>query len=205
MYTIFYCHWIDPLLYYSEKIVLYLRQIQGEACLCKLNTENAFDQTDLSCNVERNSKVKLAMFEGNAKEKLPLPQRLNDNISCAFISDANLITLPIQLTLRLKCQSIDSKLSIRKVVLYQVHSSFYKHLILCNNANIWKKNYSNKILPTMSIELLDLWFQVQGSPFWTNLAVYCKTGIIIQSCSIGRICFWGVRRVFLLLEFLDIS
>ena len=27
----------------------------------------------------------------------------------------------------------------------------------------------------MSIESLDLWFQVQHSPFWINLAFACKT------------------------------
>ena len=31
------------------------------------------------------------------------------------------------------------------------------------------------MLPPVGIEPLDLWFQVQNSPFWTNLAFACKT------------------------------
>ena len=31
------------------------------------------------------------------------------------------------------------------------------------------------MLPPVSIESLDLWFQVQHSPFWTNLTFACKT------------------------------
>ena len=39
-----------------------------------------------------------------------------------------------------------------------------------------QKNSSNKVLPQwVSIEPLDLWFQVQHSPFWTNLAFAWKT------------------------------
>ena len=41
--------------------------------------------------------------------------------------------------------------------------------------NVKAKNFSNKMLPSVSIELLNLWFQVQQSPFWTNLAFTCKT------------------------------
>ena len=31
------------------------------------------------------------------------------------------------------------------------------------------------MLPPVSIESLNLWFQVQNSPLWTNLAFSCKT------------------------------
>ena len=31
------------------------------------------------------------------------------------------------------------------------------------------------MLPPVSIEPLDFWFQVQHSPFWTNLAFNCKS------------------------------
>ena len=31
------------------------------------------------------------------------------------------------------------------------------------------------MLPPVSIKSLDLWFQVQNSPLWTNLAFPCKT------------------------------
>ena len=31
------------------------------------------------------------------------------------------------------------------------------------------------MLPPVSIESLDIWFQVQHSPFWTNFAFACKT------------------------------
>ena len=37
------------------------------------------------------------------------------------------------------------------------------------------KKSSNKILPPVSIDSMDLLFQVQLSPFWTNLAFACKT------------------------------
>ena len=44
---------------------------------------------------------------------------------------------------------------------------------LCEN-----KNSSNKMLPPVGIEtrpLINLWFQVKHSPFWTNLSFVCKT------------------------------
>ena len=58
---------------------------------------------------------------------------------------------------------------------------FYKLDEIGNNANIgirgfttWKqKNSSNRILPLASIEpgpLINLWFQVEHSPFWANVA-----------------------------------
>ena len=37
------------------------------------------------------------------------------------------------------------------------------------------KKFSNKMLPSVSSELLNLCFQVQHSPFWINLAFACKT------------------------------
>ena len=60
---------------------------------------------------------------------------------------------------------------------------FLQTHIIDNNANIgirdfttWKqKKSSNKMLPLVSIEFLDLWFQVQHSSFWTNMAFACKT------------------------------
>ena len=59
---------------------------------------------------------------------------------------------------------------------------FYKLDETSNNANIGidqrlyyikTKNSSNKMLPPVTIEPFDLWFQVQHSPFWANLA--CAT------------------------------
>ena len=55
---------------------------------------------------------------------------------------------------------------------------FHKLDEIFHNANIgirgvttWKqKNSSNKMLPPLNIEPLDLWFQVQHYPFWANLA-----------------------------------
>ena len=38
-----------------------------------------------------------------------------------------------------------------------------------------KKKNSNKILPPVSIEPLDLWSQFQYAPLYTNLAFACKT------------------------------
>ena len=37
------------------------------------------------------------------------------------------------------------------------------------------KNSSNKMLPLVGIESLDIWFQVQYYIFWTNLVFACKT------------------------------
>ena len=44
-------------------------------------------------------------------------------------------------------------------------------------------NSSNKMLPHLSIEPLNLWFQVQHSPFSINLAFACKTETFGSLCS----------------------
>ena len=51
-----------------------------------------------------------------------------------------------------------------------------------NNGNIdirgfisWKQKNSVKNATLVSIEPLDLWFQVQHAPLYTNLAFTCKT------------------------------
>ena len=44
------------------------------------------------------------------------------------------------------------------------------------------------MLPPMSIEpepLINLWFQIQHSPFWTNLTLACKTETLVSSYSHG--------------------
>ena len=48
---------------------------------------------------------------------------------------------------------------------------------MANNANISMetKNSSNKMLSPSEDWTQDLWFQVQHSPFWANLALTCKT------------------------------
>ena len=70
------------------------------------------------------------------------------------------------------------------------HSSFYKHNI-GNNANIgirgfttWKqKNSSNKMLPPVSTESLDLWFQVKHFVFIVNISFACTTETSDSLCS----------------------
>ena len=57
-----------------------------------------------------------------------------------------------------------------------------------NNGNIcittWKmKNSVGKMLPPVSIEALDFWFQVWRSLFYINLTFACKTETL-GSCSI---------------------
>ena len=44
------------------------------------------------------------------------------------------------------------------------------------------KNSSKNVTP-VSIEPLNLWFQVQHSPFWTNLAFACKAETLVSLCS----------------------
>ena len=69
---------------------------------------------------------------------------------------------------------------------------FYKLDEIGNNANIgirgftiWKqKKTSDKMLPPMSIEPLDLWFQVQHSFFWANW------GPRIQYSLGSTFCYW---------------
>ena len=68
-------------------------------------------------------------------------------------------------------------------VAHQHVLEFFESPKFGNNANIGMrgfynvkaKNSSNKMLPSVNIEPLNLWFQVQHSPFWTNLAFACKT------------------------------
>ena len=49
-----------------------------------------------------------------------------------------------------------------------------------------KKEPIDKILPPVRIELrplINVWFQVQHSPFWTNLAFACKTETLGSLCN----------------------
>ena len=47
--------------------------------------------------------------------------------------------------------------------------------ILASKALLREKKIRLQNVTLVSIELVDLWFQVQYSPFWTNLAFACKT------------------------------
>ena len=76
--------------------------------------------------------------------------------------------------------------------LKHLQSGFSQTYNIGNNANItWRrKKSSDKMLPPVRIEsgpLMNLWFQVQHSPFWAKWAIACMTetlGSLYSNCSI---------------------